>query len=83
MLNSSLTEEATEAIQIFIEIVDAPGNFFRSSALQVVQAMAAIAEAAGVDEQIRQLALEFLVSMANQNSGMCRKMENNTYIKVL
>jgi len=75
-LNARKEEEALEALQILVELADLEPTFLRPHLITVVNAMLTIANTNQLGDAIRQLGLEFLVTLAEQRPGMVRKIPN-------
>ncbi|PSC74524.1 ARM repeat-containing [Micractinium conductrix] len=76
-LNEGDETAAQEAIEMFIEIAEAHPRFLRKQLLEVVGAMLQIAETDSLDEGVRTLAAEFLVTLCEAREkapGMMRKL---------
>eukprot|EP01087_Luapelamoeba_hula_P021903 TRINITY_DN773_c0_g1_i1.p1 TRINITY_DN773_c0_g1~~TRINITY_DN773_c0_g1_i1.p1 ORF type:complete len:1105 (+),score=203.93 TRINITY_DN773_c0_g1_i1:1361-4675(+) len=73
-LNAQKQEEALEALQILVELADIEPTFMRPHIATVVNAMLTIANTAQLSPPIRQLGLEFLITLAEQRAGMVRKI---------
>ncbi|CAL9182753.1 unnamed protein product [Musa hybrid cultivar] len=76
-LNSSQEATAQEALQLLIELAGVEPRFLRHQLADVVGAMLQIAEADGLEEGTRHLAIEFLVTLAEARErapGMMRKL---------
>ncbi|EFN51416.1 hypothetical protein CHLNCDRAFT_59245 [Chlorella variabilis] len=76
-LNEGDESSAQDAIEMFIEIAEAHPRFLRRQLPQVVDAMLQIAESESLDEGVRTLAAEFLVTLCEAREkapGMMRKL---------
>ncbi|CAD5177263.1 unnamed protein product [Musa acuminata subsp. malaccensis] len=76
-LNSSQEATAQEALELLIELAGVEPRFIRHQLADVVGAMLQIAEADGLEEGTRHLAIEFLVTLAEARErapGMMRKL---------
>jgi hypothetical protein len=73
-LNNKQEDEALDALQILVELADVEPTFLRPHLMTVVNAMLTIANTAQLQDGIRQLGLEFLVTLAEQRAGMVRKV---------
>ena len=71
------TLDAEAALKMFIDVADTQPRFLRRQLLQVVGTMLAIVESGDFDDDIRQLASEFLLTLAEAREaapGMMRKL---------
>lgn len=75
-LNQNKQDEALDALQTLVELADVEPTFLRPHLATVVSAMLTIANTSQLNESIRQLGLEFLVTLAEQRAGMVRKVPN-------
>lgn len=75
-LNHKQQDEALDALQILVELADVEPTFLRPHLTTVVNAMLTIANTKQLQDGIRQLGLEFLVTLAEQRAGMVRKVPN-------
>ncbi len=75
-LNHKQEDEALDALQILVELADVEPTFLRPHLTTVVNAMLTIANTKQLQDGIRQLGLEFLVTLAEQRAGMVRKVPN-------
>lgn len=74
-------EEARSAIELFLEVVEAEPRFWKNNLQNVCPLMLQIASRLTPDEEeegrrLRQIALEFLVSIAEKMPSQCRKLQN-------
>jgi len=72
-LNANQEEEARTAIELFVELAEGDPTFLRPHSSTVINAMITIASATGLEDSTKQLALEFLVTLAEAKPGLCRK----------
>jgi hypothetical protein len=75
-LNQKKEAEALDALEILVELADVEPTFLRPHLPTVINAMLIIANTAQLQDGIRQLGLEFLVTLAEQRPGMVRKVPN-------
>jgi hypothetical protein len=75
-LNHKKEDEALDSLQILVELADVEPTFLRPHLATVVNAMLTIANTSQLQDGIRQLGLEFLVTLAEQRAGMVRKVPN-------
>ena len=68
--------EVCDALEILIDICELQPRFFKGNLNNVVLQMTAIASSKALDDGARQLALEFLTTMAESASSMVRKLNN-------
>jgi importin-5 len=76
-LNSGNEGSAQEALEMMIELAGAEPRFLRRQLLDVVASMLQIAEAPGLEDGTRHLAVEFVVTLAEARDrapGMMRKL---------
>ncbi|XP_064960418.1 uncharacterized protein LOC135651258 [Musa acuminata AAA Group] len=76
-LNSGQEAAAQEALELLVELAGAEPRFLRRQLADVVGAMLQIAEADGLEEGTRHLAIEFVITLAEARErapGMMRKL---------
>eukprot|EP01102_Stenamoeba_stenopodia_P001227 TRINITY_DN1105_c0_g1_i3.p1 TRINITY_DN1105_c0_g1~~TRINITY_DN1105_c0_g1_i3.p1 ORF type:complete len:762 (-),score=222.20 TRINITY_DN1105_c0_g1_i3:1190-3475(-) len=73
-LNEQKEEEATAAIEVFIDLAEVEAVFLRPHIAAVVNAMLQIASAPSLDEALRHLGIEFLVTLCESRPGMTKKI---------
>lgn len=76
-LNSGQEATAQEALELMIELAEAEPRFLRRQLVEVVGGMLQIADAESLEEGTRQLAVEFVTSLAEARErapGMMRKL---------
>jgi len=73
-LNANKEQAGLEALQILVDLADIEPTFLRSHLEMVINAMLTIANTSQLNEAMRQLSLEFLVTLAEQKPGMVRKI---------
>ncbi|KAI7729184.1 hypothetical protein M8C21_025858, partial [Ambrosia artemisiifolia] len=76
-LNGGEEATAQEALELLIELAGTEPRFLRRQIVEVVGAMLQIAEAEGLEEGTRHLAIEFVVTLAEARErapGMMRKL---------
>ncbi|CAL9075260.1 unnamed protein product, partial [Musa acuminata var. zebrina] len=75
-LNSGQEAAAQEALELLVELAGAEPRFLRRQLADVVGAMLQIAEADGLEEGTRHLAIEFVITLAGEERapGMMRKL---------
>eukprot|EP00736_Rhodelphis_marinus_P007337 Rmarinus@m.1215 len=73
MLADNSVDDANNSIKLLIEIAEAEPKFVRKHMAPVTTTFINIAAAQQLDEATRQLAVEFLVSLAENAPAMCRK----------
>jgi len=74
LLNKGDESTAQEALELLIELTGLESRFLRKHAPELAQAMLTIAGAAALEECSRQLAMEFLVSLAEAQGSPVRKL---------
>jgi len=72
-LNQQDEEAAQNVLKVFIDIAELDSGFFKPSLNVVFDAMVKIVQVADLDESIRQLAMEFLVTYAENKPNLCRQ----------
>ena len=70
-----------EALQALIEIAEEQPKLVRDHLEQVTTTMATVVSAASLEDETRQLAMEFLVRLAENAGGMVRK--NKTFVETV
>lgn len=75
-LNQNKQDDAREALQLLVELAEVEPTFLRPHLATVVNAMLTISNTPHLEESLRQLGLEFLVTLAEQRAGMVRKIPN-------
>ncbi|CAN8252385.1 unnamed protein product [Cochlearia groenlandica] len=74
-LNNGNEATAQEALELFIELAGTEPGFLRMQIIEIVDSMLEIAEADSLEESTRHLAIEFLVTLAEERApGMVRKL---------
>lgn len=76
-LNSGQETTAQEALELLIELAGAEPRFLRRQIVDVVGSMLQVAEANGLEEGTRHLAIEFVITLAEARDrapGLMRKM---------
>ncbi|XP_058073781.1 uncharacterized protein LOC131222648 isoform X2 [Magnolia sinica] len=76
-LNSGQEATAQEALELLIELAGTEPKFIRRQLVDVIQSMLQIAEADGLEEGTRHLAIEFVITLAEARErapGMMRKL---------
>jgi hypothetical protein len=76
-LNNGNEATAQEALELLIELAGAEPRFLRRQLVDVVGSMLQIAEAEGLEEGTRHLAIEFVITLAEARErapGMMRKL---------
>jgi len=72
-LNANQEEEAREALELFVDLVELSPNFLKPYVNSIVPAMFTIASATNLEDGTRQLGLEFLVTFAERRAAWARK----------
>lgn len=78
-LQTGEEKTAQEALEMFIEVAETHPRFLRKQLAPVTDAMLQVAEADSLEDSTRQLAAEFLVTLAEAREkapGMMRKLPN-------
>lgn len=73
-LNEKKEEDAVECVESLIELADIRPRFFKTVINDVVNSMYAIAGSQQVEESVRHLAVEFLLTLCDQAAPMMRKV---------
>jgi hypothetical protein len=73
-LNVGNIESAAASIESLIEITVSQASFFKKHATSVIGAMYTIAKTANLDESVRHLAMEFMISLAETSPSMVKKI---------
>lgn len=73
VLNSGIEQQAQDTIQIMVDISTEQPTFFRNHLNDLLAAMTQIGQTQKLEDDTRQLALEFLVTVSENASGMVRK----------
>ena len=80
ILNGGFEDEAVDVIENLIDIAEEQAVFFRPHAQAVVEAMTHISNTAELEDRVRQLALEMMVTMAGAAAPMCRALPENMFV---
>eukprot|EP01118_Nematostelium_gracile_P003268 TRINITY_DN1371_c0_g1_i5.p1 TRINITY_DN1371_c0_g1~~TRINITY_DN1371_c0_g1_i5.p1 ORF type:complete len:1087 (+),score=330.68 TRINITY_DN1371_c0_g1_i5:98-3358(+) len=80
-LNAKQEEDARAALELFVGLVDMDPLFLKPYIEQIVTAMQQIATAQGLDDTLKQLGVEFLVSLTESKPGLAKKLKN--YVQTL
>lgn len=73
-LESGNEDEARAAIELFIEVTETEPRFFLPQLNNVFQLMFQVANAEDLEDNTRQMGMEFLLSMAEKTPSQCRKI---------
>jgi hypothetical protein len=73
-LNAGNTESAAASIESIIEIAVSKASFFKKHAANVVGAMYQIAKTTNLDDSVRHLAMEFMISLAETSPSLVKKI---------
>ncbi|TYZ66019.1 hypothetical protein PybrP1_011751 [[Pythium] brassicae (nom. inval.)] len=79
MLHQQQFEEVMETLEVLIEVVEPHAAFFKPGLKDYVQTMVQIADSA-VPDGCRQLAMEFLVSVAEHAPSASRRLAKNAFV---
>eukprot|EP00761_Pharyngomonas_kirbyi_P010975 gb/GECH01010999.1/.p1 GENE.gb/GECH01010999.1/~~gb/GECH01010999.1/.p1 ORF type:complete len:1091 (+),score=312.68 gb/GECH01010999.1/:1-3273(+) len=74
-LNDQHFEGAETAIERFIDISESQYHFFKPQVVQVIDAMFTIAASDQLQESIRHLAIEFMITLSETAPGMVRRVD--------
>ena len=77
-LNANAEDECRDALEVFVEIAETQTRFLRRNIQDCVTGMLSIASNAALDESLRHLALEFLLTVAENAPSTARKLPNFT-----
>eukprot|EP01100_Stratorugosa_tubuloviscum_P001006 TRINITY_DN1224_c0_g2_i1.p1 TRINITY_DN1224_c0_g2~~TRINITY_DN1224_c0_g2_i1.p1 ORF type:complete len:1087 (-),score=588.52 TRINITY_DN1224_c0_g2_i1:206-3466(-) len=82
--NNQFEEEAESILESFVNLADSAASFLRPHIQILFQAMLSIIQSE-LDESLRHLAVEFLVSFSEQKPAIVRKIPNfsQTFIQIL
>lgn len=85
MLHQQQFEEVMETLEVLIEVAEPHAVFFKPCLKEYVQTMVQIADggALAIPDGCRQLAMEFLVSMAEHAPSSCRKLSKNYFVNAV
>ena len=83
MLRLGAVDDTVEALEILVEIAETHPRFFSSHVGNVVEAMLVMSRTTQFDDNVRQLAVEVLLTIAEKAASMCRKMPGNSFVKNL
>lgn len=75
MLNAEDEDCALKAIKFFISVAETDPGFFKPIANHVVDAMFKITTVAELEDSTRQIAMEFLITLAENKTNMCLRLE--------
>ncbi|KAF0980794.1 hypothetical protein FDP41_013277 [Naegleria fowleri] len=75
-LNDNNTQNASSCIEMLIEVVVSQTSFFKQYASAVVQAMYQVASTTQIEDGVRHLAIEFMVSFSEASPGTVRRIPN-------
>lgn len=73
-LNAGNVEEAAASIESIIEIAVSQASFFKKHASTVVGAMYQIAKTENLDDSVRHLAMEYMISLAETSPSLVKKI---------
>ena len=80
LIERNMDTETCETLELLIDICDLQPRFYKAHLSAVVQGMVSIASNVKYEDSVRQLALEFLTTLAESASSMVRKM-NGTFTR--
>ncbi|GLD97930.1 hypothetical protein PINS_up006627 [Pythium insidiosum] len=93
MLQSGRFDDVMEALEVLIEVTEPHASFFKPLLREFVDTMVHIADrrddatanasVAAIPDGCRQLAMEFLVSIAENATGACRKLPKNAFVNAV
>jgi len=73
-LNQNNVYEASASIESLIEIAVSKASFFNKYATQVMSAMYMIAKTENLDDSVRHLAMEFMISLAEASPSLVKRL---------
>eukprot|EP01099_Mayorella_cantabrigiensis_P001326 TRINITY_DN1575_c0_g1_i1.p1 TRINITY_DN1575_c0_g1~~TRINITY_DN1575_c0_g1_i1.p1 ORF type:complete len:1131 (+),score=337.45 TRINITY_DN1575_c0_g1_i1:1-3393(+) len=73
-LNEKKEQEARDALEVFVEVAEAEPNFLRPYVVPLIEAMFQIAGADTLEPETRHMAVEFILTLAENKPGMVRKI---------
>jgi len=73
-LGTGKEDEARTAIELFVDLAELDPTFLRPHLVTVITAMITIATTTTLEDNTRQSAMEFLVTLAENRPGMLRKL---------
>uniref|UniRef100_M4C1X8 IPO4/5-like TPR repeats domain-containing protein n=1 Tax=Hyaloperonospora arabidopsidis (strain Emoy2) TaxID=559515 RepID=M4C1X8_HYAAE len=84
-------DNVMEALEMLIEVAEPHAAFFKPTLLEFVETMVQIADAPremnsdseAMPDGCRQLAMEFLVSLAEQTPSRCRRLPKNMFVETV
>ncbi|TMW59136.1 hypothetical protein Poli38472_007281 [Pythium oligandrum] len=85
MLNTQRFDEVMETLEVLIEVTEPHAPYFKPLLREFVETMVQIADptASQVPDGCRQLAMEFLVSIAENAAAACRKLPKNLFVNAV
>uniref|UniRef100_K3WXC2 Importin N-terminal domain-containing protein n=1 Tax=Globisporangium ultimum (strain ATCC 200006 / CBS 805.95 / DAOM BR144) TaxID=431595 RepID=K3WXC2_GLOUD len=85
MLHAQQFEEVMETLEVLIEVVEPHAVFFKPCLREYVETMVRISDGASgsIPDGCRQLAMEFLVSIAEHAAHSCRKISKNYFVQAV
>ena len=81
LTNDATTLQSQKCLELFCEVAYEHGSFFRLALPQVHGAMVQIAGTEQIDDSLRRLAVEWMCSCAESSGSMCRKLDNDGYVR--
>jgi len=73
-LNEKKEQEARDALEVFVEVAEVEPLFLRPYVVPLIDAMFQIGSAAGLEPETRHMAIEFILTLAENKPGMVRKI---------
>ncbi|DBA01359.1 TPA: hypothetical protein N0F65_001598 [Lagenidium giganteum] len=83
MLLNQQFDDVMETLEVLIEVIEPHALFVKPCLREYVETMVQIADAATVPDGCRQLAMEFLVSLAEHARAACRKLAKNFFVNAV
>jgi len=73
-LNEKKEQEARDALEVFVEVAESEPLFLRPYVVPLIDAMFQISGADGLEPETRHMAVEFILTLAENKPGMVRKI---------
>lgn len=83
MVQQQHFEDVMETLEVLIEVAEPHAMYFKPGLREYVDMMVQIADTAQLPDGCRQLAMEFLVSIAEQSSSACKKLPKNRFVTLV
>ncbi|EQC29287.1 hypothetical protein SDRG_12955 [Saprolegnia diclina VS20] len=76
-------DDLMEAMEVIIELMEPHASFFKPCFQDLVRMMVAIAQTTSASFGTRQLAMEVLVSIAENAPASCRRFPHNSFVEIV